>query len=92
MGLSARAQKVPSCARLCGRDVHRNFFPIIPLTYSTYTKRKVVGVGIEVRSHGYAVRARNRYRKSWLLKNVIFTLATESLKFHPRLCTPIDID
>ena len=34
MGLSARAQKVPSCARLCGRDVHRNFFPIIPLIYS----------------------------------------------------------
>ena len=31
MGLSARAQKVQSCARLCGRDVHRNFFPIIPL-------------------------------------------------------------
>ena len=32
MGQSARAQKVPSCARLCGRDVHRNFFPIIPLS------------------------------------------------------------
>ena len=32
IGLSARAQKVPSCARLCGRDVHRNVFPGIAPT------------------------------------------------------------
>ena len=34
IGLSARAQKGPSCARLCGRDVHRNvgtFFLELPL-------------------------------------------------------------
>ena len=38
----------------------------------------VVGVTIEVRSHGNAERGRRRYRKSWLLENVRFTLATES--------------
>ena len=49
----------------------------------SYTKRKVVGVGIEVRSHGYAVRDRNRYRKWWVLKNVTFTLGTESPRRAP---------
>ena len=45
-----------------------------------YTKRKVVGVtSFEVRSHGNAERGRGRGagRKSWLLKNVIITLATD---------------
>ena len=42
-----------------------------------YTKRKVVGVTIEVRSHGNAERGRGAGRKSWLLKNVIITLATD---------------
>ena len=43
----------------------------------SYTKRKVVGVGIEVRSHGNAERGRGAGCKSWLLINVIFTLATD---------------
>ena len=47
-------------------------------------KRKVVGVAIEVRSHGNAERARHRYRKSWLLKNVIITLVSHWLLTHPR--------
>ena len=43
-----------------------------------YTKRNAVGVPFKVRKDGLAVRARNRYRKSWLLKNVTFALATVS--------------
>ena len=42
-----------------------------------YNKRNAVVVPFKVRSHGNAERARNRYRKWWLLKNVMFTLATE---------------
>ena len=42
-----------------------------------YTKRNVVGVTIEVRSHGNAERGRGAGCKSWLLKNVIITLATD---------------
>ena len=47
-----------------------------------YNKRNAVVdvVPFKVRKDGYAVchpRARNRYRKSWLLKNVVFTLATD---------------
>jgi hypothetical protein len=48
-----------------------------------YTKRNAVGVGIAVRKNGMDGRGRNRYRKSWLLKNVIFTLATESPSHAP---------
>ena len=41
-----------------------------------YNKRNAVGVPFKVRKDGYAVRARNRYRKWWVLKNVTFTLGT----------------
>jgi hypothetical protein len=39
-----------------------------------YNKRNAVVVPFKVRKDGYAVRARNRYRKWWVLKNVTFTL------------------
>jgi hypothetical protein len=42
-----------------------------------YSKRNAVAVIIEVRKDGVDGRGRNRYRKSWILKNVMFTLATD---------------
>ena len=43
-----------------------------------YNKRNAVVVPFKVRKDGMDGRGRNRYRKTWLLKNVMFTLATES--------------
>jgi hypothetical protein len=43
-----------------------------------YNEREAVVVETEVRKDGMDGRGRNRYRKSWILKNVMFTLATES--------------
>ena len=43
-----------------------------------YNKRNAVGVTFKVRKDGCPGRARNRYRKSWMLKNVTFALTTES--------------
>ena len=57
-------------------------------TPTSYTKRKVVGVGIEVRSHGNAERARHRYRKWWVLKNVTFTLGFDWVLVHPDVHLP----
>ena len=42
-----------------------------------YNKRNAVVVPFKVRKDGYAVCARNRYRKWWVLKNVTFTLGTD---------------
>ena len=42
-----------------------------------YNKRNAVVVPFKVRKDGMDGRGRNRYRKTWLLKNVMFTLATE---------------
>ena len=42
-----------------------------------YNEREAVVVGIAVRKDGMDGRRRNRYRKSWLLENVIFTMATD---------------
>ena len=42
-----------------------------------YNDGDAVVVRIQLRKDGDAVRARNRYRKSWRLKNVMFTLETE---------------
>ena len=46
-------------------------------------KRNVVGVTREVHRHGNAERGRGAGCKSWLLKNVIFTLATDRRKRAP---------
>jgi hypothetical protein len=40
-----------------------------------YNKRNAVVVAFKVRKDGMDGRGRNRYRKTWLLKNVMFTLA-----------------
>ena len=42
-----------------------------------YNDGVAVVVRIQLRKDGDAVRARNRYRKSWRLKNVMFTLETD---------------
>jgi hypothetical protein len=42
-----------------------------------YNEREAVVVLFKVRKDGMDGRGRNRYRKSWLLKNVMFTLATD---------------
>ena len=52
--------------------------PFEMLLYTIRSKWNVVGVTIEVRRHGNAERGRSAGCKSWRLKNVIFTLATES--------------
>ena len=42
-----------------------------------YTDDNVVGVTIQLRKDGNAERGRGVGRKSWLLKNVMITLATD---------------
>ena len=54
-----------------------------------YSKRNAVAVLFKVRKDGMDGRGRNRYRKSWILKNVMFTLATESPSPAPPL-GPLD--
>ena len=56
----------------CGTSTRSQFAPLFRLTcrLDSYTKRKVVGVGIEVRRLGNAERGRGAGRKSWILKNV----------------------
>ena len=69
MGLSARAQKVQSCARLCGRDVHRNFFPIIPLSIGSVDIMRlssdyvslVLAVNKRATTYRYMYRRTDRY-------------------------------
>ena len=67
---------IPPCARA---EMSANYFPKNPASVPNVVtpSRKVVGVTIEVRSHGNAERGRGAGCKSWLLKNVIFTLATD---------------
>ena len=43
-----------------------------------YTKGIGVGVGFQVRTDGEVGRRRNRYRKTRILKSVLFTLDTDS--------------
>ena len=46
--------------------------------YNNVNKRNApVVVPFKVRKDAYAVRARNRYRKWWVLKNVTFTLGND---------------
>ena len=56
-----------------------------------YNEREAVVVGIAVRKDGMDGRRRNRYRKSWLLENVIFTMATDPPTHappQPCVCAP----
>ena len=51
----------------------------------SYTKRRAVGVRIEVCRHGKAKRARAWYSNAWLLKYETFTLATDRPTAAPSL-------
>jgi hypothetical protein len=51
----------------------------------SYSKRNAVAVGIQLRGHGMDGRGRERYRKTWILKNVTFTTDTESPSPAPTL-------
>ena len=43
-----------------------------------YNEREAVVVPFKVRKDGEVGQRRNRYRKTWILKSVLFTLDTES--------------
>ena len=55
--------KVQSCARLCGRDVHRNSFPIIPLTpvHQPFTP-SIHGYRRTRHTRAYAARRRDNFQ------------------------------
>ena len=44
----------------------------------SYSKHNVLAVGIQTVCQSDVGRPRNRYRKSWILKNVMFALDTDS--------------
>ena len=54
-----------------------------------YNDGVAVVVRIQLRKDGDAVRARNRYRKSWRLKNVMFTLETDPPRPAPTLASAL---
>ena len=53
----------------------------------SYSKRDVVAVRIQLRKVGMDGCGRERYPKSWILKNVTFTLDTESPTRYGYACT-----
>ena len=69
---SLRRGSFSSQSLTCGTSHVCTFAPTLTCRLDSYTERKVVGVGIEVRRLGNAERGRGAGRKSWILKNVMF--------------------